>query len=177
MYTSSDEGCNRTGKKEVSKLEQYGRVLKKLEGDKVLVDIRRHHACRKCGACGNAAGQKSLVEARDPLGVSRGAEVRLETGTREVLLSAFLLYIVPLAGLLIGLFTGRYLVLSLQINVHPEIAGVVMGLFLMVFVYVYLRRQDPGLKSSGRFDIVITGVSEEEREKDSGFNEAGGKSG
>lgn len=172
MYTSADKGCNRTGKKEVRTVEQYGRVLKKLEGDKALVDIRRHHACRKCGACGNEAGQKSLVEARDPLGVSRGAEVRLETGTREVLLSAFLLYIVPLAGLLVGLFTGRYIVLALQINVHPEFTGLVMGLLLMAFVYLYLRRQDQWLKSSGRFDIVITGVSSGDREEDSGCHEA-----
>ncbi len=145
-------------------MEQYGRVLKRLDGEKVLVMVRRHSACRNCGGCGGTmkgrTSNDAFVEAQDLLGAPKGAEVRLETETKNVLLSAFLLYLLPLAGLLIGLIAGRQAAVYAGVVGDPDLWGLAIGIVIMAAVYFYLRKLGQWMEKSGRLEIRVTEILE-----------------
>jgi sigma-E factor negative regulatory protein RseC len=135
--------------------------------DKAMVKVRQHHTCGKCGACGRIFGDPEqrdifMVEVANPVGAKKGELVRLEAGDREMLLAAFLLYLVPLAGLLAGLFAGRVLAMSAGLSGSPDLWGLGLGLVLMALVFVLLRAQEKNLQKGRRFKVVITSVVSED---------------
>jgi sigma-E factor negative regulatory protein RseC len=135
--------------------------------DRALVKVRQHHACGRCGACGRLFGDPEqrdifMVEVNNPVGAKRGELVRLEAGDREMLLAAFLLYLVPLMGLLVGLFAGRTLAIEAGLTGSPDLWGLGLGLVLMALVFIFLRAQDRRLAKGRRFKVVITSVVNED---------------
>lgn len=144
-------------------MEHFGQVIELTGKDKALVKVRQHHACGSCGACGRVFGDPEqrdtfMVEVNNPVGAKKGQLVRLEIGEREMLLAALLLYLVPLVGLLIGLFAGRGLAISYGLGGNPDFWGLGLGLALMVLVFVLLRAQERKLAKGSRFKVIITSV-------------------
>lgn len=144
-------------------MEHYGQVMELVGKDKALVKVRQHHACAGCGACGRVFGDPEqrdifMVEVHNPVGAQKGQFVRLEVGERDMLLAAFLLYVVPLVGLLFGLFAGRRVAVLFGFGGSPDLWGLGLGLILMVLVFELLRLQERKLAGSKRFKVVITSV-------------------
>ena len=144
-------------------MEHYGQVVKLTDKETALVKVRQHHACAGCGACGRVFGDPEqrdifMVEVNNPIGAQKGQLVRLEIGEREMLFAAFLLYLVPLVGLLTGLFAGRGLAVSYDLHGNPDLWGLGLGMALMSLVFVILRAQERKLAEGKRFKVVITSV-------------------
>jgi len=147
-------------------VEHYGQVVKLIGKDTALVKVRQHHACGRCGACGRIFGDPEqrdtfVVEVNNPVGAKKGQLVRLEVAEREMLLAAFLLYLVPLAGLLAGLFAGRWLAIIYGWSGNPDFWGLGLGLLLTALVFTFLRAQDRKLAKGRRFKVAITSVVSE----------------
>ncbi len=148
-------------------MEQYGQVVDQTGHQRALVRVRQHLSCAKCGKCGGTffgdPGKRmdNLVEVLNPIGAGKGALVRLEARPSEMILAAFLLYILPLLALLAGLFTGRNLAASQGFSGHPDLWGAILGGVLMVVVFAVLKAKDAQFSSSKRFKAVITAVVEE----------------
>ncbi len=150
-------------------MEQYGQVVDLTSDKKALVKVRQHLSCENCGRCGAATffGDPSkrklenLVEVLNPIGAGRGELVRLEARASEMLLAAFLLYIVPLLALLGGLFGGRSIAISQELSGSPDLWGALIGLVVMVAVFLVLRAKDAQFASGTRFKAVITAVVDE----------------
>jgi sigma-E factor negative regulatory protein RseC len=144
-------------------LEHFGQVMELTGKDMALVKVRQHHACGRCGACGRVFGDPEqrdtfMVEVNNPVGAKKGQLVCLEIGEREMLLAAVLLYLVPLIGLLAGLFAGRGLAVSYGLGGNPDFWGLGLGLALMALIFVFLRAQDRKLARENRFKVMITSV-------------------
>lgn len=143
-------------------MKQYGYVVKRLDEEKVLVKARKHTACKNCGGCGGAkkqnASNEDVVEARDPLGVSPGTEITLETESKKILLSAFLVYLLPVLALIIGLVAGIELAVAIGMPGNPDLWGLFSGLFLMTVIFLLLRMIDNKAKKSEKFEIIVTGI-------------------
>ncbi|NMB41247.1 MAG: SoxR reducing system RseC family protein [Firmicutes bacterium] len=144
-------------------MEHYGQVMKLTGKDTALVKVRQHHACAGCGACGRVFGdpeQRDIltVEVDNPIGAKEGQLVCLEIGESEMLFAAVLLYLVPLLGLLAGLFAGRSLALNHGLNGNPELWGLGLGLLLMALIFFVLRTQDKKFAKGDRFKVMITSV-------------------
>lgn len=144
-------------------MEHYGQVMELKGKDLALVKVKQHHACAGCGACGRVFGDPEkrdiiMVEVNNPVGAKKGQIVRLEIGETEMLLAAVLLYLVPLIGLLVGLFAGRGLALNFGLGGNPELWGLGLGLALMALIFIYLRAQDKKLARGNRFKVMITSI-------------------
>lgn len=92
-------------------MEQIVRVKEVHEDGTATVFLQRESACsgdcHKCSGCG-AAKEVMFVEARNPIGASRGDLVTLETKTGPVMKAVGVFYVLPLI-----LFFGGYLLGSL----------------------------------------------------------------
>ena len=92
-------------------MEQIVRVKEVHDDGTATVFLQRESACsgdcHKCSGCG-AAKEVMFVEARNPIGASRGDLVTLETKTGPVMKAVGVFYVLPLI-----LFFGGYLLGSL----------------------------------------------------------------
>jgi sigma-E factor negative regulatory protein RseC len=148
-------------------MDHFGQVIELAGNDKALVRVRRNSACGSCGRCGGFFGDpekrhEMLVEVNNPIGAKAGQLVRLEAKASEMLMAAFLLYFVPLVGLLLGLVTGRNWALKSLSTVNPDLFGLGIGLMVMVLVFLFLRIAEKRLTRGKRFKAVITAIVREE---------------
>ncbi len=147
-------------------MEQYGQVVDLTGEQKALVKVRQHLSCENCGRCGAGTffgdpGKRrleNLVEVLNPIGAGKGQLVRLEAKPSELLLAAFLLYIVPLMGLLAGLFAGRHVAIIQGLSGSPDLWGAGIGVVVMVSIFLVLRAKDGQFSRGNRFKAVITAV-------------------
>jgi len=144
-------------------LEQYGQVIETREDQKALVRVRKHLACGSCNRCGGIFGdpeknREDVVEALNPIRAQKGDHVKMEMNPNEMLLAAFLLYIVPLIALLSGLFLGRNFAISAGLSGSPDLWGFLIGLLAMLLIFYFFRRQESRLSRGRRFKSVLTAV-------------------
>lgn len=121
-------------------MERTGEVTA-VKGDWLEVTFCRPTDCEKCNACGMTQKKASMmVRGRAQLGDT--AVVSMPTGT--VMRASLLAYVLPLAGLLIGLFGG--MALFPQAGDMAALAGAAVGLAIPltgVLVTEKRRRADP----------------------------------
>lgn len=148
-------------------MDHFGQVVELKEENKAVVKVRPTLSCENCGRCGGFFGdpekkQDHLVEVLNPIGAGKGQLVRLEARPTEVLMAAFMLYLLPLVALLIGLFAGRSIALIQGLSGSADLWGLGTGLVFMVLLFFVLRLHERNLAKGRRFKAVITAVVKEE---------------
>lgn len=79
------------------------------------------------------------IKARNPLGARVEDRVRLSGRPGSLFLAIFLLYVLPLAGLILGALSGVMIGAYLSIDVHPNLLAGLLGLGLMVGAFILVR--------------------------------------
>ena len=93
------------------------------------VKVGRHSDCMACGACPGA--QHIVVKALNPVGAQVGQHVRFEVREVNVVIGAFVCFIMPLIVAAIGAFAGYWYSGVNQIDyVQPAIIGGIIGFLL-----------------------------------------------
>lgn len=79
-------------------------VVKSVDGDFCVCSVRRKSACGdNCATCkASCAGREHTFTAKNGIGAKPGDTVSVSLSTKDVLYSAFLVYILPLAAFLFG---------------------------------------------------------------------------
>ncbi|MDT8420616.1 MAG: SoxR reducing system RseC family protein [Desulfuromonadales bacterium] len=124
-------------------IEEFGTVVE-LKGKQVAVVLcQRHSACDHCpssGACQIGDDKQSmLVEAFNQIGAEVSDRVKIVTSSRNFLQSSFLLYIVPIIGLLIGALIGQVLGEYLQTGLEPTLLSAILGVAFMAGTFLSIR--------------------------------------
>ncbi len=144
-------------------MEQYGLVSEN-KGETAIVNLQRHLACEGCGRCGLMSGAKkkeTIIEALNPIRAEAGQRVLLEIDDRRMLFISFMLYLVPLGGLLIGIFFWLAIADNLGLAGNQELTGVGVGLGLMALIFFFIRTWDRRVKGSRQYMPVITDLIED----------------
>ncbi|MBN1840695.1 MAG: SoxR reducing system RseC family protein [Deltaproteobacteria bacterium] len=88
-------------------------TVESIEGDWAWVLTRRKNACEHCGHKGHChmieGGDRMLAKARNAAHARTGDEVELFLSTKTKLKGLFILYMLPVLGLLIGAFSANSL--------------------------------------------------------------------
>lgn len=145
-------------------MEQYGQVIEN-RGETARVSLQRHLACASCGKCAALGGSKRrqvTIEALNPLKVEAGRRVMLESDDRQVLFIAFMLYIVPLGGLVAGILLGLRAAPVIFPGRAGDLVAVAFGLILMALVFLLIRIWDRRVKDDPRYKPVITEIIDAE---------------
>lgn len=142
-------------------MERVGLVVE-VKGDTAVVNLQRHTACGKCGHCAVFLGQpEHRFEVFNPIRAGVGQRVVVETDDRQVIKLSFLLYLVPLAALVGGIFSWLHFSTPLGFTGNQELPAVGIGFALMFLVYFLIRLFDRSVRDNPRYKAVITALAPE----------------
>ena len=147
-------------------MEQYGLVIEN-KGETAIVNLQRHLICESCGRCGLLSGSNKreiTVEALNPIKAEEGQRVVLESDDRQVLFISFMLYLVPIGGLVAGILLWLGIAVFLGFEGNQELVAAAAGFVLMAVVFYLIRIWDRRVKDDPRYKPVITGLIEGEPE-------------
>ena len=131
-----------------------GKVIKSDKGG-LLVSFERYEACSRCGGC--VAGMKKDTLIRVAGHANPGEYVSVEMPAAQVVKASFLMYMIPLAGFLLGLWVAGKL---LNGNDLLMTLGGVIGMLAGMGVLALLDRR-LALKKQWQPQVVAV-ISEEE---------------
>jgi len=109
-------------------VQESGKVIRRLGGKIVEVQLQATPSCGKCGLCNMRQPGVMTMDAVDGIGVRVGDQVEIEVAEANVILSSFLIFICPL----ITFFAGFI--------IRGAILGTVMVLIYLIFLYFYDKK-------------------------------------
>lgn len=135
-------------------MNRTGIIVKEM-GPYSKVKLMRHTACGNCGACHLGDDQKDvhLIALNDVQG-EEGDLVEVTMGTDSVLRAAFIMYIMPLAALLIGVFLGQPIFETMGFG-NIEVPSALLGLVLMIGTYLVIKKNDQKFLQSKKYTAHI----------------------
>lgn len=110
--------------------------VKSVEGDLCTCMVKRKSACgENCASCKAACtSREHTFSARNLAGAKAGDTVIIEMGTRKVLYSAFLVYILPLVAFILGF---SYFFENGKTELASAFWGFVLGIAVWILVSFY----------------------------------------
>ena len=136
-------------------MEEVGKVVY-ISGEQATVAIESKGACGHCAAktaC-SPSGDKMYTEAINERGAKVGDTVRMEMNPGTAILSAFLIFFLPIVAFGIG-----FAILNL-ITENDNI-GVLGGIGLSVVYFLFLRKLNQKLSKGRKFKPIVTEIVKE----------------
>lgn len=111
-------------------------IVKSLEGKNCICSVMRKSACgENCATCkATCSNREHTFVAENCVGAAVGDNVIIEMGTKKVLYSAFLVYILPLVAFLLGF---SYILESGKGEMESALWGLVLGAAMWILVSFY----------------------------------------
>ena len=133
------------------KIEE-GTIIAIKEAGSAEIKVGRHSDCIACGACDGA--DNIVVTADDPLGVKVGQHVRCEFRDGNIVIGAFICFVMPLLVCAAGAFAGHFLALSQGCDTgQTAVIGGVIG-FMIGAVGVKLFDRSLSKEESSKPKII-----------------------
>ncbi len=113
-----------------------------LEKDRIMVKFTRLSACKGCGGCIASMKKEALIPIKGK--AQPGEYVAIEMPDAHVVKASVLMYVLPLAGFLLGLLLGALLIPSNELLIAACGLGglaLTLGILALVDRKLSLRRQ------------------------------------
>ncbi len=134
-------------------------VVTDIKGDRAVVQLLKHTACGDCGACHLGDDNKHIkIECANDPGAKVGEFVEIDLETPNVLGAAFIMYMIPLAALLVGVVAGTMIYGILVGDAFKEIVGSLVGLIMMTASYFVIKGKEEKFSDSQKYLSRITKV-------------------
>ena len=126
---------------------EQGLVIEVIK-DVAKIKVGRHNDCKNCGAC---PGEDSvIISANNKVGAKPGQRVVFEVKEENVLMGAFVVFVLPLiavfVGALLGNFVGKYI--QADIHVSQITGGIIAFVLAIIFVKLFDRATSKSNKSN-----------------------------
>ena len=136
-------------------IEEQARVLG-VDGNNAEIVVEKQPACGACSAksaCGTSLlsrwfpQRRLTLSLRNSINAKTGDTVMLGMDETMLQRNSFLLYAVPIGGLLIGAIVGEHLFLSL--GYPAELGAVLFGLFGVIVALIFVRQRTGSVIQGG----------------------------
>ncbi|MFY9197158.1 MAG: SoxR reducing system RseC family protein [Bacillota bacterium] len=124
-------------------MKERGRVIETL-GNVAKVEIFRRDECSRCKVCGFGSRDKIVAHATNTVGAKARDEVELELEGSQVVRAAAIMYLVPLAFFLVGLYLGNLYASYIHRQDIAAVASAVLGFALLGLSYVLISQYSRG---------------------------------
>ena len=137
-------------------------VVKEVLGEELVVVFERHEACGDCHACmhGSEDCAKHTIKIKGKAEV--GDIIEVEMDDSHVIAATAMAYMIPFAGLMLGLF-GGWALSKVITAINGELIMAMGAVVGTAFAYVVMRILEP-IFSKGRWEQKIISVSKPEEE-------------
>ncbi|WAG71604.1 SoxR reducing system RseC family protein [Clostridium sp. CF011] len=134
--------------------EEEGIIIEIFEDNMAKVKVGRHNECKNCGAC---PGDSSLViQAQNFIGAKAGQRIAFETKETNMLMAAFVVYIVPLIAIVVGVIAGQVIAKKIGYSVRGfQIGG---GILTFILSILNIKIFDEFAHNNDEMQLVITRI-------------------
>ncbi|ABY95233.1 hypothetical protein JCM16816_08380 [Thermoanaerobacter brockii subsp. lactiethylicus] len=134
-------------------------------GNQAEVEVIRTSACSKCRACSSGSNKQTLkVWAENETNAEVGQIVEIEMESRALLSATFILYVIPLAGFILGVILGLKLADILNI-MWKELFSFLIGLLFIILVFAGIYANNRFFEKSRMFTARIVNVLDDQYQK------------
>ncbi len=141
-------------------MEEVGTVIDLREGGRIaLVQCHKQSACDTCptaGICSTGYGALRQVEALNQAMACKDDQVRLVISSSKFLRSSFILYIIPLVGLLCGAGVGYQIGRVEGLPIDPELLIALTAVGGLVSVFMLIFRFTRRLNREAFMPIIVS---------------------
>jgi sigma-E factor negative regulatory protein RseC len=142
-------------------LEEAG-VIVRVEGELAIVKTKRSSMCDGChsgGFCKALGGGSDMeVAARNEVGANVGDEVKVTVASKTFLKASFLVYMVPVAALILGALVGTKVGPTLSPGASSDLFPVVFGIVFLVLSFVLMKLWSKGSKGGEQYCPVVSEI-------------------
>lgn len=137
-------------------ITETGRVVK-VERGIAVIEIEKKSACAQChaGCACNIETGEVIVEANDPIGVSVNQQVEVTIPLDSALKASFVVYVIPLCGLLLGMLIGWGIGQRVGVENIFEIIG---GFGCLGLSFLFVHYYNNYFKKQAKNQPIITRV-------------------
>ncbi len=138
-------------------MKQCG-VVKEVNGEYATVVMQRHTSCSGCNAC-KMGHENTKVEIRG-LNNAKGEVgqwVSVDMENHDVLMAAFIVYVIPLIALIAGIVISN-LTLATVAGEYLDLVSAAVGFSAMAITFMVIRAKEKNFSLSKRYLPVITDV-------------------
>lgn len=111
-------------------MEEEGLIVE-VQGKMAKVQIQRSSACGHCHACELGTNGMMIAEVQNPVNARVGEKVKIEIAPSSLLQAAFMVYIVPIIGLVVGYLIGSTITHSESIGICSGVAMLLLSFFIL----------------------------------------------
>lgn len=141
-------------------MDQIGRVIS-IDGDFVVVEMERNSACAKCGICHMGETKTLQLTVENSIGADIGSRVLIEMEKSGVLKAGSIVYLIPLAALLLGIGLMYLVNEFVPLPGSPDWWGIGTGFVFFAVAYLVIRLQEPVFKRKPEYNPTIVRLVED----------------
>ncbi len=127
-------------------MPEIGQVVE-IEGNKVVVKLKRTEACAKCRACTvGMQSQDMIIKAYNNCEAKIGDSVEIVLEEADFVTAVMISYGIPFLSLIIGTFLGFSISEILGFG-YGELVGFAFGIIFVVIAYLWIKSKEEYWKS------------------------------
>ena len=126
-------------------MKEKGLVLE-IAGETAKIEIKRTTTCKGCSICRMGSSDTMIAEVENPGGAKGGDKVEMEVDTSSILKIAFIVYIFPIVGLIVGYLVGERITGSELVGICFGIGGLILS-FRVIYWYDKRMKRERRLRS------------------------------
>lgn len=142
-------------------IEEQGIVID-IKGSRAFVKTEKGTSCESCVSretCHGTIGTNEvIIEAENVANAKFGDRVVVMVGTATLLKASFILYLGPIAGLIIGVVLGQLIVKQFAVNLNPDLLSGVLGFLFLVIAFFGIRLYGKSLEKREGFRPVVVRI-------------------
>lgn len=142
-------------------IEEQGVVID-VKGSKAFIKAEKGTSCESCVAretChGTIGANEVIIEAENPVNAKFGDRVVVMVGTATLLKASFILYMGPIAGLILGVVLGQMLAKQFTLDINPDLLSGILGALFLAITFFGIRLYGKRLEKKEGFRPVVVKV-------------------
>jgi sigma-E factor negative regulatory protein RseC len=141
-------------------IEEEGIVVE-VTGDIAKVAVLKKSACENCAAAGTCHpddGDRSLLEAANPLNAVKGQKVKVVLAPQVYLKASIILFGIPMIALVSGAIIAKNLAIRYSGEAHSDLWAFLAGMACLVLSFVFIRLYNKKIEKTQKYKPVIIDI-------------------
>ena len=139
-------------------MKQCG-VITEVKGEYATVVMQRHTSCSGCNACKMGHEDKKVeIRGLNNAKGKVGEWVSVDMENHDVLMAAFIVYVIPLIALIAGISITNAILSAAGVQGYQDLISAAVGFISMAIVFLVIRTKEENFSISKKYLPVITDV-------------------